>query len=288
MSRSPAKSKNHELAEFTLKAVLLGCVLGVVMTAANVYLGLYAGMTVSASIPAAVISMGILRGIMRTGTILENNIVQTIASAGESLAAGIIFTIPALVITGVWDGFDFWSVTLIAVLGGMLGVLFMIPLRRALIIEEKELVYPEGVACAEVLKTGEAGGSGIGFVFGALGIGAIFKFLISGLGLVAGLVEGAWRVGRSAIYFGSDISPALIAVGYIVGLNVSLLVFLGGAIGWGVCIPVYYPRLWLPNRSRKRRRYDVHDLVRSDPIYRRWGDGRRRAMVDHQRSTRDS
>ena len=240
MSRSPVKSTTHELAEFTVKAVLLGCILGVLMTAANVYLGLYAGMTVSASIPAAVISMGILRGLMRTGTILENNIVQTIASAGESLAAGIIFTMPALVITGVWKGFNFWPVTLVAVLGGMLGVLFMIPLRRALIIEEEELVYPEGVACAEVLKTGESSGSGIAFVFGALGIGAIFKFLISGLSLIASGVEGAWRIGRSAIYFGCDISPALVAVGYIVGLNVSILIFLGGAIGWAICIPVYY------------------------------------------------
>ena len=234
------KPAARELAEFTVKAVLLGCILGVLMTAANVYLGLYAGMTVSASIPAAVISMGILRGLMRTGTILENNIVQTIASAGESLAAGIIFTMPALVITGVWKGFNFWPVTLVAVLGGMLGVLFMIPLRRALIIEEEELVYPEGVACAEVLKTGESSGSGIAFVFGALGIGAIFKFFISGLSLIASGVEGAWRIGRSAIYFGCDISPALVAVGYIVGLNVSILIFLGGAIGWAICIPVYY------------------------------------------------
>lgn len=234
----PTKSDARDLAEFTIKAVLLGCVLGVLMTAANVYLGLFAGMTVSASIPAAVISMGILRGLMRTGTILENNIVQTMASAGESLAAGIIFTMPALVIAGVWKDFKFWPVTLVAILGGMLGVLFMIPLRRALIIEEEELVYPEGVACAEVLKTGESGGSGI--VFGALGVGALFKFLTSGLGLIVSSVEGAWRFGRSALFFGCDISPALVAVGYIVGLNVATLIFLGGAIGWLICIPVYY------------------------------------------------
>jgi putative OPT family oligopeptide transporter len=197
-------------------------------------------MTVSASIPAAVISMGVLRGILRTGTIHENNIVQTVASAGESIAGGIIFTIPALVILGEWKEFDYWSVTLIAGLGGILGVLFMVPLRRALIVEEKELVYPEGVACAEVLKAGETGGSGIGYVFGALLVGGGIKFFISGVSLFSGLVEGAWRWSRTAVYLGTDISPALLAVGYIIGMNVSFLVFLGGAIGWVLCIPGYY------------------------------------------------
>ena len=227
--------------ELTIKAVLLGCVLGVLMAAANTYLGLYAGMVVSASIPAAVISMGILRGILRRGTLLENNIVQTIASAGESLAAGIIFTVPALVITGAWSEFKFYETTLIAILGGLLGVLFMIPLRRALIVEEEELKYPEGVACAEVLEAGQQGGSGILYVFSALGVGAFLKLLGQhGIGLLKGTVEGATRAGSTALYFGCDISPALLAVGYIVGFNVALLVFLGGAIGWLVGIPVYY------------------------------------------------
>ena len=229
--------------EFTFRAVLLGCILGVLLTAAGIYFGLYAGMTVSASIPAAVISMGILRGVLRTGTVRENNIVQTIASAGESLAAGIIFTIPALVILGNWKGYQgdqFWYITFIAILGGMLGVLFMVPLRRALIVEEEELIYPEGVACAEVLKTGEVGGSGVGYVFGALIVGGIIKFFIEGLKLMTGAVHGAWRVGQSAVYLGTEISPALVAVGYIIGLNVSFLVFLGGAIGWAVCIPGYF------------------------------------------------
>lgn len=231
---------DKSVAEVTVKAVLLGCVLGVLMTAANTYLGLYAGMTVSASIPAAVISMGILRGILRRGTILENNIVQTIASAGESLAAGIIFTVPALVITGVWKDFKFWPVTLIAILGGMLGVTFMIPLRRALIVEEKELKYPEGLACAEVLEVGEKGGSGVIYVFAALAVGAVFKFLVTGIGLIRGVVQWATRVGKSSVYFGCDISPALVAVGYIVGFNVAMLIFLGGAIGWLFGIPLYY------------------------------------------------
>lgn len=236
----PYVPPEENIPEFTIKAIVLGIFLGVIMTAANTYLGLYAGMTVSASIPAAVISMGILRGILRRGTILENNIVQTIASAGESLAAGIIFTIPALIITGVWQNFKFWPVTMVAILGGMLGVLFMIPLRRALIVEEVELTYPEGLACAEVLEVGETGGSGIFYVFSAMAIGAFFKFMVTGIGLIKGAVEGAFRAGKTAFYFGADISVALVAVGYIVGFNVALLIFIGGAIGWLFGIPIYY------------------------------------------------
>ena len=236
----PYVPANQVIPEFTVKAVVLGILLGIVMTAANTYLGLYAGMTVSASIPAAVISMGILRGVLRKGTILENNIVQTIASAGESLAAGIIFTIPALVITGVWTEFKFWPVTLVAILGGMLGVLFMIPLRRALIVEEVELKYPEGLACAEVLEVGEKGGSGIWYVFTAMIVGAVFKFLGTGINLLKGSVEGAARFGKTSFYVGTDISVALMAVGYIVGFNVALLIFIGGAIGWIFGIPIFY------------------------------------------------
>jgi putative OPT family oligopeptide transporter len=235
------------IPEFTFKAVFLGIILALVMCAANTYLGLYAGMTVSASIPAAVISMGILRGILRRGSILENNIVQTSASAGESVAAGIIFTIPALVITGIWQNFGYWVTTLVALLGGLLGVVLMIPLRKTLIVEKKELTYPEGVACAEVLKVGEtlqttggqARGTGIVYVFSALGLGALFKFFVSGVSCIKHVVEGATRVGKTAIYGGSDMSVALIGIGYIVGFNIALLVFLGGAIGWLVGIPIY-------------------------------------------------
>ena len=228
----------QSIAEFTLKAVLLGVVLNLVMSAANAYVGLYAGMTVSASIPAAVISMGILRGLLRRGTILENNIVQTIASAGESLAAGIIFTVPALVLTGVWSGFKFWPVFLIALLGGILGVVFMIPLRRSLIVEEQQLIYPEGVACAEVLEVGEEGGSGFGYILSAMGVGLVFKFFVNGLSIIKETVEGAVRAGRTILYFGSDIAVVLIGVGFIVGFNISLLVFIGGALSWLIGLPI--------------------------------------------------
>ncbi len=231
--------QNHSVPEFTIKAIILGVFLALIMCAANTYLGLYAGMTVSASIPAAVISMGILRGILKRGTILENNIAQTTASAGESLAAGIIFTVPALVIIGAWTEFNFWATTLIALLGGCLGVLFMIPLRHSLIVEEKQLTYPEGVACAEVLKTGQKRGAGLVLLFRALGVGAIFKLLVKGLVVVKGTVEGAFRMGRNILYGGCDMSPALIGVGYIVGCNVSILVFIGGALAWFFGIPIY-------------------------------------------------
>src|SRR5690554_2596088 len=139
---------NKAIKEFTPLAIGLGLVIGIIMTAANVYLGLYAGMTVSASIPAAVIAMGVFKGLLNRDSIHESNIVQTMASAGASLAAGIIFTLPALIVVGAWNDFQFWPTTLIAISGGLLGVMFMIPLRSALIKNEKDLVYPEGVACA--------------------------------------------------------------------------------------------------------------------------------------------
>jgi len=224
--------------EFTAKAIILGLILAVVMAAANTYLGLYAGMTVSASIPSAVMSMGILRGVLRRGTILENNIVQTIASSGEAVAAGIIFTVPALVITQVWTKFEFWPVTCIAIIGGILGVLFMIPLRRVLIVEEKELAYPEGVACAEVLKVGETGGSGMAIVFGSMIVGILFQGFKKGLSLFQETLETAVKAGKSIWYGGSDVSVALIAVGYIVGLDISVLIFAGGVLGWLIGIPI--------------------------------------------------
>lgn len=218
--------------EFTVLAVVLGILVGLVMSLANVYLGLFAGMTVSASIPAAVISMGLLKGVFRRGTIHENNIVQTIASAGESLAAGIIFTMPALVIAGVWSDFDFWTTTLVSMTGGMLGVLFMIPLRRPMIVEDPDLIYPEGVACAKVLRAGEEGGAGMKMVFGALGLGAFVKVLIDGIGAMTAGLSTAFTLGSSRVFLGIMASPALVAVGFIVGFNIAALVFLGGAISW--------------------------------------------------------
>jgi len=223
--------------ELTIRAIVLGVILAAAMTAANTYLGLYAGMTVSASIPAAVISMAIMRGMLRTGSVLENNIVQTMASAGESLAAGIIFTVPALVIIGVWQDFRFWPTTLIAFTGGLLGIIFMIPLRRVLIVEDETLTYPEGVACAEVLQAGERGGSSLHLILKGLGIGGLVKFLTTGVKMLKGTVEGAAAAGNRIFFFGIDISPAMIGVGYIIGFKISLMVFLGSALAWMVTIP---------------------------------------------------
>lgn len=229
------------MLELTFRAVLLGLILSVVMGAANVYLGLKAGLTVSASVPAAVIAMLILRGVLRTGTILEANQVQTAASAGESLAAGIIFTMPALVMIGVWDRFDPLMTTVIAFSGGLLGILFMIPMRRVFVVsEQEELRFPEGVACAAVLEAGqhsEDPASAMAVVKGT-GLGALFKLLSGFVGVVLTTLEGATTVGSRVLYFGADISPALVAVGFIVRLNVSLLIFIGGAMAWLIGIPL--------------------------------------------------
>lgn len=221
--------------ELTLKAILLGVVLSALLSAANAYLGLFAGLTVSASIPAAVISMALLRVL--GGTIFENNIVQTAASAGESLAAGVIFTIPAMVLLGAWNDFNYVETTIIAGFGGVLGVLFTIPLRRAFIIEA-DLDFPEGKATAEVLKVGNEGGSGVVHIVGAGLIGAGFKLGEAGLRLWAPVLEGATYMGRTVGYVGGNLSPALLGVGYIVGLNVAVLLFIGGALNWFIAIPI--------------------------------------------------
>jgi len=245
----PFVSSDVSLPEITAKAIVLAILLSMVLAGANAYLGLFAGMTVSASIPAAVISMGILRGLKglrlaKRVNILENNIVQTSASAGESLAAGVIFTFPALVIMGYWQSFDYFKVTLIAGLGGLIGVLFTVPLRRALIAGGKGLQFPEGVATAEVLETGERGGSGAVLIALAALSGAVFKLGQSGLRLWTETFEtaarlGAARANASIAYFGTNLSPALLSVGYIVGLNIAVLVFLGGAANWLIAIPIY-------------------------------------------------
>jgi len=226
------------LPQLTLKAILLGLLLSMVLAGANAYLGLFAGLTVSASIPAAVISMAILK-LFKESNILENNIVQTAASAGESLAAGVIFTLPALIILGYWDVFEYAWVSIIAGLGGLLGVLFTIPLRRSLIVEE-QLMYPEGTATAEVLKVGESPGQGAKYLAVAALLGALTKLAETGLHLWAGVAQAATYVGSSTIaYVGMNLSPALISVGYIVGLNIAVLVFIGGAISWFLAIPIF-------------------------------------------------
>ncbi len=234
----PYISPETRLNELTFRSIILGALLSVILGAANAYFGLFSGLTVSASIPAAVISMAILKAF-KNSNILENNMVQTAASAGESLAAGVIFTIPALVIMGYWQEFNYFETTLISICGGVLGVLFTIPLRRALIVEEK-LMFPEGVATAEVLKSGETGGKSVMYlVYGAL-MGGIFKFGYEALNLWKGIFERATILNQKLyLYFSLNLSPALVAVGYIVGLNIATLVFLGGVITWWIGIPVY-------------------------------------------------
>ena len=229
------------IPESTVLSLGLGVLLAVVLGAANVYLGLFAGMTVSASIPAAVISMAVMRSVFKRGTILENNIAQTVASTGESLAAGAIFTLPALILTGVWDHFNYWISTGIVMMGGLLGIVFMVPLRKALIVDRKDLRYPEGVACAEVLTVGQHEGGGIKAIAIGLGLGALFKFLSSGAGILLETVEGAFAAGGRVFYAGAAMSPALLAVGYIVGIGVASQIFLGGVIGWVIAIPVVGP-----------------------------------------------
>lgn len=229
------------MPEFTATSIILGLILAVVFGAANAYLGLRVGMTVSASIPAAVISMGIIRVIMRKDSILENNMVQTIGSAGESLAAGAIFTLPALFMWAAENKSvsapSFIEIAIIAVCGGILGVLFMVPLRTALIVEEHGVLpFPEGTACAEVLLAGEEGGSKSKVVFSGLGLAAVYKFIADGLCLFPSEVN--WNIKPLKTGFGMDVLPALAGVGYICGLKISGYMFAGGIIGWFVLIPL--------------------------------------------------
>jgi putative OPT family oligopeptide transporter len=228
--------------ELTLRAIILGALLSIIMGAANVYLGLRAGITVTASIPAAVISMVILRRVLRGGTILENNQVQTAASAGESLAAGVIFTLPALVMIQVWTDYSYWLSTTIALAGGMLGVLFMIPMRKVFIAkEDSDLKFPEGIACAEVLRAGESGkaaaASARAILVGGL-VGAGIKFSESFLGIMRGTLEGAVAAGGRVWFIGTEALPALIGVGFIVRLSIASSLFLGASLSWLIALPL--------------------------------------------------
>lgn len=229
------------MSEFSVVSVLLGIFLCIVFGAANAYIGLRVGMTVSASIPAAVLSMGIIRGIMKRDSILENNMVQTIGSAGESLAAGAIFTMPALFLWADELGMTAPSILRIAsisLVGGLLGVLFMIPLRKALIVNEHGVLpYPEGTACAEVLIAGETGGSKAKTVFQGLGIGALFKFITDGIKLFPSEIE--WAIpGYRGAAVGMDTLPALLGVGFIVGPQIAAFMLAGAVLGWLVIIPL--------------------------------------------------
>lgn len=226
--------------EITITSIVMGVLLAVIFGAANAYLGLRVGMTVSASIPAAVIAMGVIRVIMRKNSILESNIVQTIGSAGESLAAGAIFTLPALFLwaaEGKVDKPGLWEITAIALIGGLLGVFFMVPLRNALIVKEHGVLpYPEGTACSEVLLAGEEGGAKASTVFAGMGFAALFKFIIDGLKLVAG--EISVSVKGFAGQIGTQIYPAVMSVGYICGARISSYMFAGGILSWLVIIPL--------------------------------------------------
>lgn len=226
--------------EFTVTSIVMGLILAVVFGAANAYLGLRVGMTISASIPAAVISMGVIRVIMKKNSILESNIVQTIGSAGESLAAGAIFTMPALFLwaeEGLCDMPSLIEITLIALCGGVLGVLFMVPLRNALIVKEHAtLLYPEGTACAEVLLAGEEGGSNAATVFSGMGFAAVFKFIVDGLKVIPADVAVAFKSFKGEI--GMEVYPALLGVGYIVGPKIASYMFVGSLVGWMVIIPL--------------------------------------------------
>lgn len=226
--------------EITVTSIIMGILLSVIFGAANAYLGLRVGMTVSASIPAAVIAMGVIRVIMRKNSILESNIVQTVGSAGESVAAGAIFTLPALFLwakDGVMEKPGIVEITLIAALGGLLGVFFMVPLRNALIVKEHGVLpYPEGTACAEVLLAGEEGGANASTVFAGMGVAAIFKFIIDGLKLCAGEITFAVKGFAGAI--GTQIYPAVMSVGYICGPRISSYMFAGGVFSWLVLIPL--------------------------------------------------
>jgi len=232
----PYVSADESLKEFTIRAVILGALFGLLFGAVTVYVGLRAGLTVSASIPISVLSISILRAFGRS-TILENNIVQTTGSAGESLAAGVMFTIPALIFLGFGSEFTFWRIFPLALLGGWLGVLFMVPLRRQLIVKEHgNLSFPEGTACADVLVAGERGGSFAGRVFWGLGLGGVYTFLMNTVQAWTSRPENrpSWFPGAS---FRADITSEYLGVGYIIGPRVSGILFAGGIISWLVMMP---------------------------------------------------
>lgn len=239
----PFISADKIVPEFTFTSLFIGILLAVVFGAANAYLGLRVGMTVSASIPAAVLSMGIIRVILRRDSILENNMVQTIGSAGESVAAGAIFTLPALFLWAA-DGVEgieapgLFEIFLIALVGGTLGVLFMIPLRKALIVEEHGVLpYPEGTACAEVLLAGEEGGSKASVVFSGLGIAAVYKFVADGLGVFPSSVNYDIKAYKGSVV-GMDVLPALVGVGYMCGPRIASYMFSGSVLSWFVLMPL--------------------------------------------------
>lgn len=232
----PYVGHERQVPEFTLRALVAGALIGIVFGAANAYIGLKVGMTVSASIPAAVVAIALSRHLRKKATILETNMVQTVGSAGESLAAGIIFTIPALIVLGLVPQLS--KVFILAVVGGLLGVLFMIPLRRYLMVKQHGVLpFPEGTACAEVLVAGDAGGSRVRRVMGALGIAAVYKFAMEGAALWP--YKPSWQIrGIEGAQIGAEVTPALLGVGYVIGPRIAGIMMAGGALGWLVLIPL--------------------------------------------------
>jgi putative OPT family oligopeptide transporter len=233
MSHPPAQAP-----QLTVRAILLSVILAATLAAGNTYLGLFAGLTIASAIPAAVVSMGVLRAL-GGGGILENNIVATGASAGASIASGVIFTLPALIFLGAWQEFDYWWVFAIAGLGGLLGLMFSVPLRRSLVVEQK-MSFPEGQAAAEVLKAGANPAQGIKVLGSSAAAGGLMKLTAeSGLRLTPDVASWASFVGKGIAYVGTNLSPALLGVGYIVGVNVGAVMLAGGIIAWNIAIPIY-------------------------------------------------
>ena len=238
MVSASAATQTTLAPQLTARAIFLSIVLAMILAAANTYLGLFAGMTIASAIPAAVVSMAVLRAL-GGGGILENNIVQTGASAGTSIASGVIFTMPALIFLGVWQTFNYGWVLAIAGLGGLLGVLFSVPLRRSLIVEQ-QMTFPEGQAAAEVLRAGENPTEGVKILAASAVGGALTKLAAgSGLRLIPDVAQAAGYVGKGIAYVGANLSPALLGVGYIVGFNVGAVMLIGAVIAWNIAIPIY-------------------------------------------------
>lgn len=261
------------LPEFTVTSIVLGILLAILFSGANAYLGLRVGMTVSASIPAAVISMGIIRVIMKRDSILENNLVQTIGSAGESLAAGAIFTMPAIFMwMEEWgEGSpSFLEMTVIGLCGGILGIVFMIPLRKALIVKEHGVLpYPEGTACAEVLLAGEEGGEKSSGVFAGLGIAAAYKFIADGFKIFPSEVHYEIRAYKGSA-IGMDVLPALAGVGYICGPKIAGYMLSGGIIGWFVLMPMI--ALFGGDATLYPAADSINELLSEGGAFKLWGN----------------
>ena len=246
LAHQPYVPANKEVNEITIRATVLSIILAVVLGAANVYLGLFAGLTVSASIPAAIISMSILRNCFTDASILENNLVQTAASAGEALAAGVIFTFPALLILNeedddsleAWSSIDYPTIIVISICGGIMGIMFSIPIRRALILETKPpLAFPEGVACANVLKAGEEGGASAGIVMKAATVGGGLK-LLQATHLASEFLGGGFFINDAVIYLTGTVSAALFGVGYIIGWKIAVVFLFGGVCNFLIALPI--------------------------------------------------